>query len=91
MASLFDAVVGGGDCDVLKPDPAPLHLAASRMGVTLTAEDWMVGDHYTDMEAGAAAGVRRCFCRFGFGRLQGSSYTCAIECFNALVARLLGV
>ena len=41
IARFFGAVVGGGDTPALKPDPAPLRLAAERMGVTLDADDWM--------------------------------------------------
>ncbi len=75
----FDAVVGGGDCAALKPDPAPLHMAAARMGVSLVASDWMVGDHVTDLEAGARAGIRRCFCRYGFGEPRGATYEAAVD------------
>jgi phosphoglycolate phosphatase len=75
----FGAVVGGGDCSALKPDPAPLHLAAAQMGVTLDAEDWMIGDHVTDLEAGRRAGVKRCFCRFGFGEQRGEAYELAVD------------
>ena len=28
----FDAIVGGGDCPGLKPDPEPLRFAAARIG-----------------------------------------------------------
>ena len=70
----FGAVVGGGDCPVLKPDPAPLICAASQMGVTLDASDWMVGDNFTDLESGRRAGIRRCFCRFGFGETRGEAF-----------------
>lgn len=75
----FGAVVGGGDCPELKPDPAPLRLAAAQLGVTLDAGDWMIGDHVTDLEAGRRAGVKRCFCRFGFGEVRGESYELAVD------------
>ncbi|MEI7898892.1 MAG: HAD-IA family hydrolase [bacterium] len=82
----FGAVVGGGDCAALKPDPAPLWLAAAQMGVTLDADDWMIGDHVTDLEAGRRAGVRRCFCRFGFGELRGETYELAVDRMDAFLA-----
>lgn len=75
----FGAVVGGGDCAALKPDPEPLRLAARQMGVALDEADWMVGDHFTDLEAGRRAGVRRCFCRFGFGEARGETFACAVS------------
>jgi len=86
ISVFFGAVVGGGDCPVLKPDPAPLLMAAAQMGVTLDADDWMVGDNFTDMEAGRRAGVKRCFCRFGFGQLRGETYDLAVDSMEAFVA-----
>ncbi len=78
VAALFGTVIGGGDCEPLKPDPAPLHLAARRMGVTLDGQDWMIGDHQTDLKAGANAGVRTCFCEFGMGESLGARYDVAV-------------
>lgn len=75
----FGAVVGGGDCAALKPDPAPLRLAAAQMGAALDAEDWMVGDHVADLVAGRRAGIKRCFCRFGFGEVRGETYELAVD------------
>ena len=86
IAGCFGAVVGGGDCPVLKPDPAPLRQAAAQLGVTLGAEDWMVGDNFTDLEAGRRAGVRRCFCRFGFGEPRGESFDVAIGRMDEFLA-----
>ena len=79
VLGFFGAVVGGGDCPALKPDPAPLRLAAAQMGVTLAPDDWMIGDHVTDLEAGARAGIRRCFCRYGFGESRGAAYELAVD------------
>jgi phosphoglycolate phosphatase len=78
VGALFGAVIGGGDCERLKPDPAPLHLAAQRMGVALDEQDWMIGDHRTDLQAGANAGVRTCFCEFGMGESLGAPYDVAV-------------
>ena len=75
----FSAVVGGGDCAQLKPDPALIYLAAERMGVALDVFDWMVGDHYTDLEAGRRANLQRCFCQYGFGEARGESYELVIN------------
>lgn len=86
VLSCFEAVVGGGDCPALKPDPAPLLLAAQRMGVELAPQDWMVGDNFTDLEAGARAGVRRCYCRYGFGDLRGAAYDLAVDRLDEFLA-----
>jgi phosphoglycolate phosphatase len=82
----FGAVVGGGDCPALKPDPAPLLSAAAQMGAALDGTDWMVGDNFTDLAAGRRAGVRRCFCRFGFGAVQGETYDATIDGMEAFLS-----
>ena len=66
LLPFFGAVVGDGDAPALKPDPAPLRLAAQQLGRELRHNDWMVGDQDTDLLAGAAAGIQTCFCCWGF-------------------------
>lgn len=70
----FDVMVGGGDVPELKPHPGLLYLAAERMGVPVRETDWVVGDHYTDLEVGRRAGVKVCHCAYGFGNPRGESY-----------------
>jgi len=89
IARFFGAVVGGGDTPALKPDPAPLRLAAERLGVTLDADDWMAGDNFTDLAAGRHAGLRRCFCRYGFGEPRDETWDLAIDRIADLRGRLL--
>jgi len=89
LADYFgDAVIAGGDGFPLKPDPASLHACAARMGHTLTTADWMVGDSHPDLRCAEAAGVRSAFCAFGFGALNGASYTVRIERFSDLLVHL---
>jgi len=88
--NLFDAVIGGGDCPLLKPDPAPLRLAAERMGTVLDAHDWMIGDHFTDLDAATNAGIKSCFCRFGFGEQRASTFTAAVDSPDELIGVLTG-
>jgi phosphoglycolate phosphatase len=66
VAGKLSALVAGGDCPRLKPDPLPLLQALEQCGCGPEGS-WMVGDHFTDLEAGRRAGMRRCLCRFGFG------------------------
>ncbi len=75
----FDQVIGGGRM-ALKPDPeALLHcLAACR---ERAEESWMIGDHYTDLEAGRRAGMRRAFAAWGFGDPRDESYERRLETF----------
>ena len=70
LLPFFGAVVGDGDAPALKPDPAPLRVAAQQLGRELQPGDWMVGDQETDLLAGAAAGIQTCFCRWGFSGFE---------------------
>jgi phosphoglycolate phosphatase len=51
----FDAIVGGDDAHAKKPDPAPIVMAAQRLGVPVTRM-LMVGDSVNDAQAARAAG-----------------------------------
>lgn len=78
IAGLMAAVVGGGDVPVLKPDPSALLLALEQCGCA-AAGSWMVGDHFTDLEAGRRAGMKRCFCRYGFGDPGPETWDLAVD------------
>ncbi len=79
LGGYLQVSIGGGDCPELKPSALPLQLAAQRMGVQLTPEDWMVGDNVTDLEAARHAGIQSCFCRYGFGTAGDSPFTLAVD------------
>lgn len=75
----FSAIVGGGDTPRLKPDPAPLHLAARRMATEITPADWVIGDHHTDLEMARTLGLNSCYCAYGFGDPRGETATARAE------------
>ena len=84
-----NAVVAGGDCAEMKPSGMPIRECASRMrGHRLSSRDWMVGDNWTDMESGAAVGIKTAFCTFGFGHLNESRCTVRIGRFEELLRHL---
>jgi len=56
LGHLFDVVVGGDETERHKPDPEPLLLAATRLGVEAT-ECAYVGDSPFDIGAAKAAGM----------------------------------
>jgi phosphoglycolate phosphatase len=64
IESRFDVVIAGGDAP-LKPDPAPIALAMSRVGST-AARTWLVGDGVQDVRAGKSAGCRTAAVLGGF-------------------------
>lgn len=84
----FDVTVGGGDVPVLKPDPGLLYLAAERMGVTVHPTDWVVGDHYTDLEVGRHAGVQVCHCAYGFGNPREERFDVRVNDLREFVTHL---
>ncbi|MFF2953949.1 HAD family hydrolase [Kitasatospora sp. NPDC057965] len=54
-----DVVCVSEEAGARKPDPGIFHLAAARLGRTLTSADWMVGNNPdTDLAGAHAAGLR---------------------------------
>ncbi|HET8997300.1 MAG TPA: HAD family hydrolase [Acetobacteraceae bacterium] len=56
-AGHFGPVIGAGDASADKPDPAPIHLALSRLARIADESVWYLGDTALDMQAARAAGV----------------------------------
>ncbi|HEY7300081.1 MAG TPA: HAD-IIIA family hydrolase [Xanthobacteraceae bacterium] len=52
-------------CGCRKPEPGMLFTAASELGIDLSSS-FMVGDRWSDVEAGAAAGCRTVFIDLGY-------------------------
>lgn len=78
LEEFIDTIVGGDSCPVLKPDPEPLRLALRRINADLRGS-WIVGDHMTDLEGGRRAGLKRCFCRYGFGSPGSETPDCEVN------------
>ena len=89
LAKRFSLVQGGSPGLPLKPDPAAVEFVIRASGYDgRRASVWMVGDHYTDLEAARNAGVRSCFCRFGFGHPRGEIATAIIDSADELLENL---
>ena len=86
-ASEFLAEICGGDSGLpLKPEPDAL----LRMKERFEAENcWMVGDHYTDLEAGRRAGFFRVLARYGFGQPREEIPDMEVDSFSELVEAAL--
>jgi phosphoglycolate phosphatase len=65
LADCFDATIGGDDAMAKKPDPAPLRLAAQRLGVD-ASRLLMVGDSGNDALAARAAGCPVVIVPYGY-------------------------
>lgn len=83
VAQDFDVILGASTKYVLKPDPEMLLALISQTDSTLE-DSWMVGDNYTDLESGRRAGLRNCFCKYGFGYQWEESYDLAVDSFVEL-------
>jgi phosphoglycolate phosphatase len=73
LTPYFEVVVGGDSCREKKPHPAPVQHALRQLGRPASSTV-MIGDHHTDLQAGAAAGARTCFCAWGIGNHGDSPY-----------------
>ena len=65
-------------CDCRKPQPGMLKRAAMEFGIDLT-RSFIVGDAWTDMEAGFAVGTRSILVMTGRGRSQGNLAKCLTD------------
>lgn len=84
-APLFDEIWGGDSGFPLKPDPAAL-LAFQKQHGAAKENCWMLGDHYTDLGAGRAAGFNRGFARWGYGEIRSESFDREFDSFAAFTA-----
>lgn len=52
-----------------KPSPQPVREILRITGVS-PENALMIGDNYTDIESGSLAGIKTCFCKYGYGKLR---------------------
>ena len=69
FCSLVSVIYGGSKDYDLKPEPDMLELAAQDMGVDLS-NALMIGDNWTDVDAGLAAGCETAYFENGLGKLE---------------------
>lgn len=87
----LDVLVAGDDAAALKPDPAPLALAAEKLGVAL-GECVMIGDSGIDVASARAAGCPAWCVRTGYGAgepIEAAGPDAVFERFDELVEALL--
>ena len=64
--AFFPVVVGADSGFPLKPEPDALHHILKETAAE-AAGSWMVGDNWTDIDSGHAAGFRTAHCAWGYG------------------------
>lgn len=86
ISKYLDFIIGGGNEKnfALKPEP---ECALSIMKEFQSNENttFILGDHYTDLEAGRRAGIRRIFATYGFGECRTEKPDFTVDCFADFV------
>ena len=88
VSAYLDCLIGGGHCAKLKPDPEPLFAALKETGCE-ASQSWIIGDNWTDLGAAANAGVKACFCTYGYGSKRDYAFDVEIASFRELENVLL--
>ena len=89
MEQYFSAIIGGDGEYPLKPAPDALLALQKRFNVPVSG-CWMIGDHYTDMEAGRLAGFRRIFLSYGFGETRDETPDYTVDKFSEIANVIRG-
>ena len=89
MDDLFSAVVGADSGFPLKPAPDALQYILRETGSD-PGSSWMVGDNWTDVESGHAAGLRTAFCAWGYGVFHDVRPDVTAESFPGLITTITG-
>jgi phosphoglycolate phosphatase len=84
IAVYFDMILGASENYPLKPDPASV-LIAMKETCTDKNATWIIGDNYTDLEAGRRSGIKCCYAKYGFGNLGAEGYDMAVDSFMEFV------
>jgi phosphoglycolate phosphatase len=84
LDAFFCAIIASNGKLPKKPDPQPV-LQALRELESPPETAVMIGDHHTDLRAGQAAGVKTCFCAFGYGNDDGLTYDYLAETSSDLL------
>ena len=88
VSPYLDCLIGGGRWAKLKPDTEPLFTAVKETGCD-AAQSWIIGDNWTDLGAAANAGVKACFCTYGYGSKRDYAVDVEIASFRELEKILL--
>lgn len=87
ISQYLSIIIGDAPGRKLKPHPEAIIGALAQTG-DQPEQSWMIGDHYTDLAAAAAAGCQACFCKYGFGQTRGEKADLQIESFEELLSKL---
>ncbi len=88
ISKYFDFIIGGDSGYALKPEPDG---AIAMMKEFNSNEDttFILGDHYTDLEAGRRANIKRAFATYGLGACVNEKPDFTVDCFADFVTRMI--
>ena len=86
--AFFPSVVGADSGFPLKPAPDALYHILNEVGAD-AAGSWMVGDNWTDIDSGHAAGFRTAHCSWGYGAPDAVSPDAVCASFDAVTWTVL--
>ena len=89
VARYFSDIIGGDSEFPLKPAPDALLALQKKYNASATG-CWMIGDHYTDLEAGRLAGFRRILVKYGFGDPQTETPDYTVDNFTEIANVIRG-
>ena len=81
--AFFPVVVGADSGFPLKPEPDALYHILKETD-TDAAGSWMVGDNWTDIDSGHAAGFRTAYCAWGYGAPDANRPDAVCDSMDAL-------
>ena len=81
--AFFPVVVGADSGFPLKPAPEALYHILKETH-TEAAGSWMVGDNWTDIDSGHAAGFRTAYCTYGYGAPDRNQPDAFCKSFDAV-------
>lgn len=90
ISKYFDFIIGGDSGYALKPDPEGA-LAVMKEFNSNADTTFILGDHYTDLEAGRRAGIRRVFATYGIGETRKEKPDFTIDCFVDFVQMMINI
>lgn len=86
----FECVIGADSGYPLKPQPDALYAILTELHCN-PAVSRMIGDNWTDVEAGHAAGMQTCFCQYGYGKMRQDRADSEIWSFEELETLFLQI
>ncbi len=83
IEEFLNEIIGSDSEFPLKPEPEAIIYLMGKYQAK-KENTYMIGDHYTDLEAGRRADCQRIFAAYGMGKTQGEKFDYQINSFDEL-------